>query len=112
MQVPKISNQNYNQNFKASFLQDNALKKLRTTLSKKENAILDKQFKLIGKVEDGKVFGYEENGNRSRIYELVNIGGNDYKSTIISDSRENFHSLFNALHNEYKLKFIGSLKLD
>lgn len=112
MKVQKISHQNYNQSFRASFLQDSALKKLRTSLSEKENAILDKQFKLIGRVDDGRVFGYEESGNRSRIYELVNKDGKDYKSTIVSDLKENFNSLFNTLHNEYKLKFISSLKLD
>ena len=112
MHVQKISNQNYNQGFKASFLQDKALKKLRTSLNEKENTILDKQFKLIDKVKDGKVFGYEENGSRSRIYELVKLNGKDYKCTVLSDLKENFHSLFNTLHNEYKLKFISSLKLD
>ena len=113
MRVTSISNQNFN----GHFLQTNALKALRATLSAGDNTVLDKQFKLMEKVKDGRVFGYEtfpknEDGNSSRIYELVKFHGKEYKLTKFSAPKEDYHFLFNSLHNEYKYKLVTSIHLD
>ena len=113
MQVNIISNQN----FKGSFLQTKSLKTLRKTLCSADNSVLDKQFKLMEKVKDGKVFGYEtfpknEDGNSSRIYELVKYHGKEYKLTKFSAPKEDYHFLFNSLHNEYKYKLVTGIHLD
>ncbi len=61
-------------------------------LCKTENSILDKQFQLIEKVKDGKIFGYEtfpkdKLGNSSRIYQLVNLEGKEYKCTKVASPK-------------------------
>ncbi len=61
-------------------------------LYKTENSILDKQFQLIEKVKDGKIFGYEtfpkdKLGNSSRIYQLVNLEGKEYKCTKVASPK-------------------------
>lgn len=113
MRVTSISNQNFN----GHFLQTKALKTLRETLSTSDNLVLDKQFKLMEKVKDGKVFGYEtfpknEDGNSSRIYELVKFHGKEYKLTKFSAPKEDYHFLFNSLHNEYKYNLLTGINLN
>lgn len=113
MCVNSISNQNFN----GHFLQTNALKALRTSLSAGDNTVLDKQFKLMEKVKDGRVFGYEtfpknEDGNTSRIYELVKFHGKEYKLTKFSAPKEDYHFLFNSLHNEYRYNLVTGINLD
>lgn len=113
MRVTSISNQNFN----GHFLQTNALKALRATLSAGDNTVLDKQFKLMEKVKDGRVFGYEtfpknEDGNSSRIYELVKFHGKEYKLTKFSAPKEDYHFLFNSLHNEYKYNLLTGINLN
>ena len=113
MRVTSISNQNFN----GYFLQTNALKALRATLSAGDNTVLDKQFKLMEKVKDGRVFGYEtfpknEDGNSSRIYELVKFHGKEYKLTKFSAPKEDYHFLFNSLHNEYKYNLLTGINLN
>ncbi len=48
MQVQQISNQQYQQSFKAKFIQNNALKNLKANISHSENTVLEKQIKLVG----------------------------------------------------------------
>ncbi len=113
MRVTSISNQNFN----GHFLQTNALKALRATLSAGDNTVLDKQFKLMEKVKDGRVFGYEtfpknEDGNSSRIYELVKFHGKEYKLTKFSAPKKDYHFLFNSLHNEYKYNLLTGINLN
>lgn len=92
MQVNNVSYKNYGQNFNGKFIQTPALKQLRASISKTENSILDKQFQLIEKVKDGKIFGYEtfpkdKLGNSSRIYQLVNLEGKEYKCTKVASPK-------------------------
>ncbi len=113
MQVNKTSNQNFN----GHFLQTKSLKTLRKTLYAADNSVLDKQFKLMEKVKDGKIFGYEtfpknEDGNSSRIYELVKYNEKEYKLTKFSAPKEDYHFLFNSIHNEYKYKLMTGTNLD
>lgn len=113
MQVNKTSKQNFN----GHFLQTKSLKTLRKTLYAADNSVLDKQFKLMEKVKDGKIFGYEtfpknEDGNSSRIYELVKYNGKEYKLTKFSAPKEDYHFLFNSIHNEYKYKLMTGTNLD
>ena len=86
MQVQKISNLQYQQNFNAKFIRNNALRNLKASISHSENTVLEKQIKLIEKVNDNKVFGYETYpkdslGNSSRIFEIIKHKGNAYKCT-------------------------------
>lgn len=113
MQVNNISYKNYNQYFNGKFIQTPALKQLRASISKTENSILDKQFQLIEKVKDGKIFGYEtfpkdELGNSSRIYELFNLEGKQYKCTKVAAPKEDYKFLFDEIHKEYRYNLISN----
>ena len=113
MQINNISYKNYGQSFNGKFIQTPALKQLRASISKTENTILDKQFQLIEKVKDGKVFGYEtfpkdELGNSSRIYEIVNLKGKEYKCTKVAAPKEDYQFLFNEIHKEYRYNLVSN----
>lgn len=117
MQVQQISNQQYQQNFKAKFIRNNALRNLKTSISHSENAVLEKQIKLIKKVNDNKVFGYETYpedsfGNSSRIFELIKHNRKEYKCTKVAAPKNDYQFLFNTLHQEYRSKFLGNINLD
>lgn len=116
MQVQQISNQQYQQNFKAKFIQNNALKKLRKNLSHSENATLEKQFKLIESVNDNRIFGYETYpedrfGNSSRIFELIKHNGKKYKCTKVAAPKNDYQFLFNTLHKEYRFTLLSKINL-
>ena len=113
MQVNNVSYKNYGQNFNGKFIQTPDLKNLRASIGKTESTILDKQFQLIEKVKDGKIFGYEtfqkdELGNSSRIYEIVNLKGKKYKFTKVAAPKEDYAFLFNEIHNEYKYNLVSN----